>query len=252
MATPESEGFVRSFARGLSVLTALGKGHGQHTIASVAEATGLARSAVRRILLTLCELRYAETDGKTFHLTPRVLTLGLSYISSLPYLNHAQHAIQELSAEVEESCAIAVMDDTEAVFVMRIPSRRVMSVHLGIGSRLPAYATSSGRIFLAAMDEATLDRYFAEITPRSFTPRTVTDRAALVAILAEVRETGHAWVDREFDNSVASLAVAIRGSGDSVTAALSIHFLAAGWTKEKALERFLTPLRHAAESIEFD
>lgn len=249
MSGGASEGFLRSFSRGLTVIAALGKLRGRRTIASVAEATGLPRAVVRRILSTLCELQYAHTDGREYHLTPRVLTLGLSYLASLPYLAYAQQALAELSAEIGESCAMAVMDGSEAVFILRIPSRKVLSPNLVIGSRLPAYATSPGRMLLAQLDESALRRYLDETTLKPFTDRTVDDAERLREALARVRDAGYAWVDRELDPAVAGLSVPLRDRQRRVVAALSVNVIAEGWTEERAVAAYLTPMRRAAGCI---
>lgn len=243
------EGFLRSFSRGLAVIAALGKLRGRRTIASVAEATGLPRAVVRRILATLCELQYAHSDGREYQLTPKVLTLGLSYLASLPYLAYAQQALSELSIEIGESCAMAVMDGNEAVFILRIPSRKVLSPNLVVGSRLPAYATSPGRMLLAHLEPPALARYLAAITPKPYTERTLTDPDRLREALAQVRERGYAWVDRELDPAVAGLSVPLRDRQRKVVAALSVNVIAEGWTEERAVAAYLVPMRRAAECI---
>ena len=252
MSSPANEGFLRSFSRGLTVIAALGKLRGRRTIASVAEATGLPRAVVRRILFTLCELQYANTDGKEFHLTPRVLTLGLSYLSSLPYLAYAQQALSELSAEIGESCAMAGMDGRATVFILRIPSRRGLSPNLAVGSRLPAYATSPGRMLLARPDAPALQQYLDGSALKPYTGRTITDPQRLREALARVRECGYAWVDREFDPAVAGLSVALRDQQRRIVAALSVNFIAEGWTEAQAVQTYLTPMRRAAECIRME
>ena len=127
MATPDSEGFVRSFARGLRVIEAMGR-TGAHTVSSVAQDTELPRTVARRILLTLCELGYAcPTPDKGFRLTPKVLSLGLTYLTSQPFWGHAQRVLETVCLQLRESCAVAVMQGNEVVFVLRIPSAKVMS-----------------------------------------------------------------------------------------------------------------------------
>jgi IclR family pca regulon transcriptional regulator len=246
------EGFLRSFSRGLSVISTLGKLRGRRTISTVAEATGLPRAVVRRILSTLCELQYAHTDGREYQLTPKVLTLGLSYLASLPYLAYAQQALSELSAEIGESCAMAVMDGNEAVFILRIPSRKVLSPNLVVGSRLPAYATSPGRMLLSQLDEAALERYLEATTLKPYTERTPTSPGQLREALARVREKGYAWVDRELDPAVAGLSVPLRDRQRQVVAALSVNVIAEGWTEERAVDAYLIPMRRAAECIRME
>ena len=126
MATPDSEGFIRSFARGLSVIEAMGHS-GAHTVASIAAATELPRTVVRRIALTLVELGYASIAAdKSFRLTPKVLGLGLTYLTSLPFWSHAQRVLETLCLDLRESCAMSVMQGNEVVYVLRIPSVKVI------------------------------------------------------------------------------------------------------------------------------
>jgi len=251
MSTPENERFVRSFARGLSVISALGRAPGHHSISAVAELTGLPRAVARRILATLCELGYAHASGREFRLTPRVLTLGLSYLTSLPYLAHAQQALTEISEEVGESCAMAVMDATEIVYILRIPSRKVLSPNLVIGSRLPAYATSPGRVLLASLPTDEADSYFDAVRLKAYTTHTITDLPELKRKIATVHEQGYAWVDRELDAGIAGLSVPVHDERRNIVAALSVTVLAEGWTEASATRKFLTPLRRAASCIRF-
>ena len=252
MSAPENEQFVRSFARGLSVISALGRDRGHHSIASVAALTGLPRAVVRRILATLCQLGYAQSDGRRFDLTPKVLTLGVSYLASLPYLAHAQRALIELTAEIGESCAVAVMDATDVVFILRIPSQKVLSPNLVIGSRLPALATSPGRVLLAHLLPNQLKTYLEAAPPRAYTAQTVTSLRKLREILAAVQNAGYSWVDRELHPEIAGLSVPIRDTDRKVVAALSVNVVAEGWTEASAVRKFLAPLKRAASCIRFD
>jgi len=144
---------------------------------------------------------------------------------------------------------MAMMDGNETVFILRIPSRKVLSPNLVIGSRLPAYATSPGRMLLAQLDAPALQRYLDETTLKPFTGRTVVDAGRLREALARVRESGYAWVDRELDPAVAGLSVPLRDRQRKVVAALSVNVIAEGWTEERAVQAYLTPMRRAAECI---
>lgn len=248
MATPESEGFIRSFARGLAVIEAMGRS-GTHTVATLASGTGLPRSVVKRALLTLCELGYAVADEKNFRLTPKVLTLGMTYLTSLPFWGHAQRVLEDLCATVGESCALAVFDGHEAVYVLRIPSRKIMSLRLGIGSRLPAYATSPGRLLLAWQPIEMVDAYIRETGFKSYTPTTLQDSATLRKNLEEIRGAGYAWVDGEFDSSVCGLSVPVKDERGVVVAAITVNLLSGQTSQAQAVKDFLTPLRHAAQEL---
>jgi IclR family pca regulon transcriptional regulator len=248
MATPESEGFIRSFARGLAVIEAMGRS-GTHTVATLAVGTGLPRSVVKRALLTLCELGYAVADDKNFRLTPKVLTLGMTYLTSLPFWGHAQRVLEDLCAAVGESCAMAVFDGHEAVYVLRIPSRKIMSLRLGMGSRLPAYATSPGRMLLAWQPQEMVAAYIRDTEFKAYTPTTLRDSASLLQSLDDIRSTGYAWVDGEFDSSVCGLSVPIKDERGMVVAAITVNLLSGQTSQEQALKDFLIPLRHAAQEL---
>lgn len=249
MTNPENESFVRSFARGLSVIEALGRS-GPHTVASVAASSGLPRTVVRRILLTLCELGYAVlAPDKSFHLTPKVLNLGTTYLTSLPFWGHAQRVLENLCAQVQESCAMAVFDGSEAVFVLRIPSTKIMSLRLGMGSRLPAYATAPGRVLLAHSEPEVLARYLGAHELKPLTPATLATEQDLQGALERTRNDGFAWVEGEFDPHVAGLAVPIYDEGNRVAAAISANLLRSDFSREQAVQNVLPALRSASMQL---
>src|SRR4051794_23310019 len=157
MAEPRNSDFVQSLERGLSVIRAFDEEHRELTLSDVARATGLTRAAARRFLLTLVKLGYVHLDNGRFSLRPRVLELGFAYLSSLSLPEVAQPHLEALVAKVNESSSISVLDDMDVVYVVRVPTRRIMSITLAVGTRLPAYATSMGRVLLASLSEDELD-----------------------------------------------------------------------------------------------
>lgn len=249
MTTTDNEGFVRSFARGLAVLEAMGKS-GPHSVATVAANSGLPRTVVRRILLTLTELGYAVSGAdKSFHLTAKVLNLGTTYLTSLPFWGHAQRVLEQLWVQTQESCAMAVFDGKDTVFVLRIPSSKIMSLRLGMGSRIPAYATAPGRVLLAYSDNEVLNRYLDhhELTP--LTSNTLANRTDLESSLVRIRDNGFSWVEGEFDPHVAGLAVPIYDEKNQVAAAISTNFLRSEYSQTRATEELLPPLRSASAQL---
>ncbi len=249
MASPDSEGYVRTFARGLKIIEAMGQGGVRHTLGEIAERTGLPRTAVRRFLLTLIELAFVNTDGKHYWLTPRVLRLGLSYLYSLPYWNRAQQALEDLEGRIHQSCAISVLDDTDIVYVQRLHTRRILPMSPTLGSRLPAHVVSMGRVLLAALPDDALSTYLREAQLKAFTHATVTDREALREALLQVRRQGYAWVERELDDSIAGLAVPIRDADGMVVAAINVSLPAGKFGEDEAVAAFLDELRHTASSL---
>ncbi|NVO12501.1 MAG: helix-turn-helix domain-containing protein [Rhodoplanes sp.] len=249
MATAESETFVRALARGLSVIEVLGRGAPRQTVASIAEAAGLPRSVVKRFALTLTELGYAASDGKRFWLTPKVLKLGLSYLYALPFWRQAQLALEELSGEIGQSCAMSVLDGDEIVYVVRVPTYRILRASPTLGSRLPAHAVSMGRVLLAAEPPAALDHYLTTAPLKRLTHATVTDPERLRTAIEKVRETGCAWVDAELDESICGLAVPVRDADGTVVAAANVSLPSGVFTEARAKTEFLAALRQASARI---
>lgn len=145
------DSYVQSFARGLSVIRAFGADAPRQTLTEVAKRCGLTRAGARRILLTLQTLGYVRAEGRLFELTPKILDLGFAYLSSQPLWQFAEPQMLQLTGELKESCSIAVLDAQDIVFVMRTPTRKIFNEALGVGSRLPAWATAMGRVLLAAL-----------------------------------------------------------------------------------------------------
>jgi IclR family transcriptional regulator, pca regulon regulatory protein len=251
---PDEHGpeFVQSMARGLAVIKAFDETHRELTLSEVAAITGLARAAARRFLLTLAELGYVRNDGRMFALTPRVLELGYAYLSSLSLPQIAEPHLERLVAEVQESASVTVLDDTDIVYVARVPTARIMRVTISIGTRFPAYATSMGRVLLAALAEPELEAYLDRVSMRKITSRTITDRAALRAELDQVRAQGWAVVDQELEEGLRSLAAPITGRDGKTIAAANIATHAARTTAAEARRTLLPVLIRTAEQIGAD
>ncbi len=213
---------VAGLQNGLAVIEAFDANHSRLTITDVSRATGLTRAASRRYLLTLARLGYADHDGKFFSLTPKVLRLGYAALSAMPLPSRVQPWLERISEAVGESSSAAVLDDGEVVYVARSATRRIMSIGLAVGSRLPAYCTSLGRVLLSAQDDDWLDAYFARVDLKALTPRTCTVEADLRAILADVRSTGHSIVDEELEIGLRSVAVPVRDGAGRVCCAINV------------------------------
>jgi IclR family transcriptional regulator, pca regulon regulatory protein len=248
---------VQSLARGLAVLTALGEGTTDSSTASmslsdVARATGLTRAAARRFLLTLVELGYVRGNGRRFALRPRVLELGEAYLRSLRLPETALKHMQELARAVKESCSLAVLDTPDVVYVQRAPGRRRMTARIEVGTRLPAQATSMGRVLLADLDPAAREEAVAELVLNPVTERTLTDPAAFRAELVRVREQGYCIVDGELEQGIQSLAVPVRGASRAVTAALNVPTHASPTGTHDVRRDLLPTLIAASEAITSD
>lgn len=244
--------FVQSLERGLAVISAFDETHPELTLSDVARATGLTRAAARRFLHTLVDLGYMRTDGRLFALTPRVLRLGYSYLSSLSLPQVAQPHMEALVAQVHESCSIAVLDDEDVVYVARVAAKRIMGVAINVGTRFPAYATSMGRVLLAAQPEEARQHYLRTADIQALTPWTVTDRDKLAALLVKVAQDGYALVDQELEQGLRSVAVPLRDKQGTVVAAVNLSAPAARGNAEAIRKTLLPPLRATAARIEQD
>ncbi|MST31163.1 helix-turn-helix domain-containing protein [Acidimicrobiaceae bacterium USS-CC1] len=248
---PRRPEHVQSFARGLAVIRAFGE-RPELTLSDVARATGLTRAAARRFLLTLVDLGYVRSDGRTFALRPRVLELGYAYLSTLGLDDVAAPHMEQLVASIRESSSISVLDGDDIVYVVRVPTSRIMTVTIAVGTRFPAYPTSMGRVLLAALPPAALDAYLERVEPVALTRRTVTDRAALRAVLGEVAAKGYALVDQELEDGLRSVAVPIVDRSGAVVAALNASAHASRATLEDLRRRMLPQLQATAARINDD
>jgi IclR family pca regulon transcriptional regulator len=246
---PSSE-YVQSFARGLAVIRAFGPGAKTMTLTEVAQKTGLTRAGARRILLTLQTLGYVALDGRNFSLTPRVLDLGYSYLSSMPLWDVAQPIMEDLVDRVHESVSASVLDGAEIVYVLRVPTHRIMTIGLSIGSRLPAYCTSMGRVLLGALSDDALDRALAGTKLVALTRHTVTDEKQLRKAIQADAKRGWSLVDQELEEGLRSISVPLRDSAGHVIAAMNISGQAARCTVADMQKNFLPALLEAAARIE--
>jgi len=243
--------FMASLARGLAVIRAFAQQRSRLSTAQLSLRTGIPRAAVRRVLYTLSALGYAGTeDGRTFVLHPQILALGYAYLSSTPLATSAQPLLDHVSRTVHESCSMSVLDGDDVLYVARAStSRRIMSIDLGIGSRLPAYCTSMGRVLLASLPPADLAAYLRRAKLLPLTPRTESSRERLAAVLQGVRAKGFAVVDQELEIGLRSIAVPVLDSGGRIAAALNVGTQAARVTIGEMEKRFLPVLRAAARDL---
>ncbi|SFF03676.1 IclR family transcriptional regulator domain-containing protein [Streptomyces mirabilis] len=238
--------FIESLARGLTVITAFGEGRAELNLTEVAQATGLARATARRALITLEHLGYVTAHDRVFRLTPRVLGLGFPPLSRTSLAEIAAPHLTELSQRLHDSVSLAVLTGDEIQYTGRVSTSRVMSVHITIGTRLPAYPTALGRVMLADLPEPPL----TELLP--LTPRTITDPARLRAVLDRVREEGYALVDGELEVGLRSVAVPVRERGGRVVAAVNVAMHSSRRTPEECVAEVLPELRATVGRIEED
>jgi IclR family pca regulon transcriptional regulator len=249
VAPRPGDSYVQSFARGLSVIRSFSAEAPSQSLTEVAQRSGLTRAGARRILLTLAQLGYVENQGRQFRLTPKILDLGFAYLSSLPLWNLAEPVMESLVAEVKESCSAAVLDGADIVYVLRVPTHKIMRINLGTGSRLPAYCTSMGRVLLAALPPEEIRARLEMCGRDARTARTLTDVAELQNAVDEVRRQGWALVDQELEEGLVSLAAPLTDRAGRTIAALNISGQANRTPAADMQARFLPLLRDAALQI---
>ncbi len=241
--------YVQAFARGLQVIRAFDGRARELTLTEVADAAGLTRAGARRILLTLEHLGYVRLDGRAFSLTARILSLGFPYLASLPFRDVAEPVMEQLVGEIRESSSAAVLDGPEIVYVLRVPTKKIMTINLAIGSRLPAYCTSMGRVLLAGLESREVSDVLRASDLRARTPATETRSTRLRSIVDETRTRGWALVDQELEEGLISMAVPIVDAQGRTIAAMNVSGQANRTPAREMERRFLAPLQDAARRV---
>lgn len=244
--------FVQSLERGLMVIRAFDTNAPEQTLSDVARHTGLTRAAARRFLLTLTDLGYVRTDGRMFSLTPKALELGYAYLSSMSLPDIAEPHLENLVAKVRESSSVSVLDGDDIVYVARVPTSRIMTVSINVGTRFPAYAASMGRVLLAGLPESELAAYLSRVELKRLTVRTIDSVDALRAELSRVRGQGWALVNQELEDGLRAVAAPIHDRTGQVVAAINISAHAARSSLEQIRRDFVPSLLAAARRIEAD
>lgn len=241
--------FVNGLAKGLSMIQAFSAETPAMTLSDAAAATNLTRATARRILMTLEDLGFVcRQDERHFILTPKVLALGYAYLSSMPLWTFANPVLESLVEEINETCSLSVQDDTDMIYVLRIPLHRILSQGATIGSRLPLYCHSAGRVLLSDLNPAQLDAYFRRARIKAFTPHTVTDPARLRKLLKDVARQGYAWVSSEIEENITGLSVPIRQNG-RVIAALNVSVNRPSVKESEMVKQLLPSMRSAADRL---
>ncbi|MCO6009959.1 helix-turn-helix domain-containing protein [Actinoallomurus purpureus] len=244
--------FVESLARGLTVITAFERGGAEMSLAAVAEATGLARATARRSLITLTHLGYVTSEGRLFRLTPRVLDLGFAHLSGLTLPEITQPHLASLAEQVHDSASMAILAGDDIQYVARVPTVRIMSVNITLGTRFPAYATSMGRVLLAGLPDAERAAYLERVTLKPLAPHTITSPARLGEVLDRADRDGFALVEDELEEGLRSISVPVRDRTGTVVSAVNVSMHVRRRTMEQTLDTVLPALRAAAARIESD
>lgn len=244
------DSYVQSFARGLEVIRSFSAHSPVQTLSQVSARTGLTRAGARRILLTLQTLGYVvASEDKYFRLTPRILDLGFAYLSSMPLWNLAEPSMEDLAGRVQESCSAAVLDGHDIVYVLRVHTHKIMSTNLGIGSRLPAFWTSMGRVLLAGQPPQQVQALLDSCPREQFTRFTRTGDAELLEAIAQARTQGWALINQELEEGLISVAAPLTNALGQTVAALNVSGQANRTNEQEMRERFVPHLLRTAKTI---
>ncbi|GLR25711.1 IclR family transcriptional regulator [Limnobacter litoralis] len=250
MSTNENPNeFVRSLARGLSVIECFDAENPRQTLSDVAKRTGMTRATARRFLHTLSQLGYVSTDGKYFALLPRVLNLGFAYLSTLNLQQLAQPYMERLVEKIEETCSISVLDGPDIVYVAREPTKRIMAIAISVGTRLPAFCTSMGKVLLSGLTDDELAAHLQKYPPRKYTRNTVYHTPAVMERVAQIRAQGWAVNDGELEEGLRSIAAPVRSRSGKVVAALNVSTHSSRMTADELVEKVLPDLLSTAQQV---
>ena len=242
--------FMTSLARGLAVIQAFSQRKRQLTVSQISNKTGFSRAAVRRCLYTLAKLGFAGSDdNRHFFLRPRILALGHSYITSMPLATAAQPVLEHVSHLLHESCSIATLDGLEITYIARANVTRIMAIDLGVGSRLPAFCTSMGRVLLADLAPEVLEERLGRVQFTRHTEKTIVSAEKLRQVLRLVQRNGYSIVDQELEHGLRSMAVPIQNATGKVVAALNVGAHAQRVSIQDMQSRILPQLRAAAQEL---
>jgi IclR family pca regulon transcriptional regulator len=241
--------FISGFAKGLSVIEAFDAANPRLSITDISRITGLERATARRCLLTLAQLGYADYDGKFFSLSPRILRLGHSYLTATPLPRLLQPFLDQLSEKTGESASASVLDGNEIVYIARASHKRVMSINLNPGSRLPAYCSSMGRVLLAAMNDGDAKSILESSNRKANTPNTKTTIAELMAELQLISEQGYAVIDQELEIGLCSIAIPVRNMRGTTIAALNVGAQAPRVTVDEMVTTYLPVMQSTRDTL---
>lgn len=244
--------FIQSLDRGLAVIRAFSNERDLLSLADVAKITHLSRASVRRALLTLETLGYVGSRQNRFYLRPRVLDLGYAFLSSSSRIDIVQDHLRRLSARIGESVSACEYDDGDVVYVARAAAETIMPIRLGIGRRLPAFCTSTGRVLLSEFDDPTLDEYFRTYPREKLSPATIVDEGELRERIAEVRQQGWSLNNQEVDLGARSVAAPVIGSDGRYVSAVNISVSTSRVSVEQLVSDYLPQLLDATRAMSAD
>ncbi|RWC85506.1 MAG: IclR family transcriptional regulator [Mesorhizobium sp.] len=241
---------VGSLGRGLAVMEILARHPAGMTLTEMAEEAGLTRAGARRFLLTLVATGYATQSGRVFSLSPRLLTVARTWLGGASLWSFAAPIMRAVAAQLNEACSAAILSGEDVVYVARIPGRRILSVSLDVGTRLPAYCTSMGRMLLAGLTPEELDGFLRQATIERRTPKTIVERPLLAKAIGKAGTDGFAIVDEELELGLRSIAVPIRDRSGRTVSAINVSTQSARFSVAEMEREILPALLDARQRIE--
>lgn len=241
--------YVQSLERGLAVLRSLGHSSGLG-LAEVAKATGMTRAAARRFLLTLGVLGYVGRTGNVFHLLPKTLELGFSYLASKSLAQVVQPHLQRLANLLGESCSVLELNGQSIIYIARVTVNRLVGANLSVGSSLPAYCTSAGRVLLAGLPDTELATYLRSVKFEKLTPRTITGAASLRKEIERARRDGWYLINEELEIGARALSVPLRDDAGRTVAAMNLSCYAGRVSAEQMRSAFLPEMQKTAALVD--
>lgn len=241
--------FMLSLARGLRVIESFEGHQDGRSIVEISQSIGLSRASIRRILLTLESLGYVERNRQVYRLKTQVLRLGFSYLSSSSVVEAARPVLERITEQLHESASMSMLDGDQIVYVARSAASRVLAAGLSVGSRLPAYCTSMGRVLLASLPDPELAAYMRELKPKALTPKTITRIPQLNKAILTVRKEGYAIVDEELEAGLRSIAVPVYTRGNRVVAAINVGTHISRVNRSALIQRCLPALQDGARAL---
>jgi IclR family pca regulon transcriptional regulator len=248
-ALPDPELYVDAFARGLAVIRAFDAEHRALSLSEVAEAACISRASARRLLATLVHLGYMHSDGKIFRLTPKVMQLGYAYLAGQSLTEIVEHYVVEVAEQTGESSSVCVLDDTDVVYVGRASVKKIMSINLSVGTRLPAWATANGRVLLSGLDDRELVPRLERSSIAAYAPQTLTRIDDLVRVIRKASADGYSFTSQELEAGLTAVAVPLKDKTGRIIAAMNVAGHVHRNSQEKMLQENLPVLQRAARDI---
>ena len=245
----ERHEYVTGFEKGLAIIEAFSNENPSLTISEAADLTGQSRAAARRYLLTLLALGYVRQEKNQFYLTARVLRLSGAYIESDALVREAQHVLDQLSHQFAESTSIGVLDATDVVFIARSTTKRILAIEIGVGTKLPAYCSSMGRVLMAYEERDRVKDLLKKMTLKALTPYTLTKINSIEKEIQKVINSGYSLSDQEIELGLRSLAVPVLNRRGQCIAAMSVSTQTGRMSAKDMLENFLPKLQEASKKL---